>query len=546
MKPPKSQLTQREENEAKAARKANKQKTQKKAVFKSRPASKPSAPKPVVPKPQKTETQSEEEVEDRQDAELYPRAQRSAAAKVKRDSEKAEKEREIAALQARGFKKPAPYTLQLPPLPARQNTSGRDFRLNTDPSDDTFPLDHEMREAAVSTLMDAMRDSRVAQDKVALTTNFWHTWLKLGVEGKYPYEKIDMERVCRKLVNIAEALHEHGMGATDIYCRRTIDRACAAPAMKFGVRIDKLAKLMRGTKARCNEFMLGNTLEDTVALIDTKIADLKSNGANNHMRSVKVKEYNKRLGFKMREKWPKDENGDPLPYEGLGKVPFEELDEDPYGTPESMMSPEGMKDEDDELADAGEMHYKEHLKQAQVGDPDSAQDPRGFDMDSLLAPTFNSPLPATHGFSDQGIGSFHGHGPDVGMHPGFFQQPSTTFQQAAPMLETQMEPSHNGYGNQLSAYGSRGDNNIGGHGEQHPVAPVATPHAVNHYTYVDPNLTGFNMNAMLGGNHGQPMHMPNQHQSPFAAHGEEYGGNAETAIEHPRFSGPDVEDMTTW
>ncbi|KAF3039686.1 hypothetical protein E8E12_001519 [Didymella heteroderae] len=104
--------------------------------------------------------------------------------------------------------------------------------------------------------------------------------------------------------------------------------------------IEKTAKLMSKSKARCNEFMLGNTLEDTIALIDLKLADQKSNGTNNRMRSVKVKHVNNMLGFRMDDEWPKDKDGKPVPY---AELPGANLPEDSYGTPE------GIKGEHDEF-----------------------------------------------------------------------------------------------------------------------------------------------------------------------------------------------------
>jgi hypothetical protein len=518
--PKKSPLVQQEEDEAKvkakAARDASKKQTHKKTA-----AAK-------VPKPQKNE-EYEQDAEVRLAAKVEAKAKRMAEAKAKRNNERAEKEREIAALKAQGLRKPAPWKLQLPALPPRQNTSGRSFPLKLTEHDDTFPLTHAMREDFVSMLMDAMRDSRYAQDTIAITTNFWHTWLKLGVEGRYPYEEIDMERVCRKLVNIAEALHTHGLGATDIYCKRTIEKAQAAAPMKFRERIEKTAKLMRTSKARCNDFMIGNTLEDTIALIDLKLADQKSNAANNHMRSVKVKQTNNLLGIRKGQKWPKDQDGKPILYPELSTTVF--------ATPEGT-SPEDMKDEQDKLSEERGVNPEEHFQQSYIDDSDHVQylggfqdeaftppvhQPLGFHLQRSLSPFryegFDIPPTAAHGFGDGGLGGLHGHSREFEMHYGHPQQSLAALQPPAAILAPQMEPPHSFFGNQASAYGARGGSNPGGYGSRIPVAPVAAPNAVDHYPEFDPYLADV-MTPVFGGHHSSSVRAPDQYH-PTGSYGQE-------------------------
>ena len=86
-----------------------------------------------------------------------------------------------------------------------------------------------------------------------------------------------------------------------------------------------VAELMRRSKARCDSFMLGNTMEVTVALIEEKLTAHKSNCENNKNRSLKLQYTNWLQGLKKGEAWPRDANGKPIP----PAVPL-------YGTPESM------------------------------------------------------------------------------------------------------------------------------------------------------------------------------------------------------------------
>ncbi|KAJ4368671.1 hypothetical protein N0V86_009580 [Didymella sp. IMI 355093] len=521
--PRKSPLVQQEEDEAKAKAKAARD------ASKKQTDNKPTASKTL--KPQKTEN-CEQEAEVRLNAKVEAKAKRMAEAKVKRDNERTEKEREIEALKARGLQKPAPWKLQLPALLPRENTSGHNFSLKLIENDDTLPLTHGMREDFVSILMDAIRDSRYAQDMIAITTKFWHTWLKLGVEGRYPYEEIDMERVCRKLVNIAKALHTHGLGATDIYCKRTIEKARAAAPMKFRERIEKTAKLMRTSKARCNDFMISNTLEDTIALIDLKLADQKSNAANNHMRSVKVKETNNRLGIRMGQKWPKDADGKPIPYAELSTTVF--------ATPESM-SPEDMEDKQDELAEERAVHPEEHFQQSYIDESDHVQYPGGFQDEAFTPPVhqplgfqlqslspfryegFDIPPPAASGFGDSGFGGLQGRGRKFEMHYGHSQQSLAALQPPAAILPPQMEPPRSFFGNQASAYGASGGSNPGSYGPQIPVAPVSAPNAVNHFPEFDPYLPDVYMEPVFGSHHSSSVHVPDQYHPPMS-YGQEAAG----------------------
>jgi hypothetical protein len=333
--PPKSQLAQREVDEAKAAHDNEKNKAQKMTV----------SAQPQEPQRIQNRFQLEAELDAKNTVMAGAKRKRTDDVAARRELEKQQKAAELERLDAKIIPAPLPYRLQLPTLAPRQNHTGRSLKLNLVAGDPTFPLTPRVRELFVSFLMDAMRDCRVAQDKVALTTNYWHVWLKPVHEGRYTYEEIDMERVCRKLINIAEALHAHGLGATDIYCPETIRKAMTAQPMLFENRISKLGALMRKTKARCNEFMLGNTLEDTVALIDLKVSDQKSNNANNHMRSVKIEQTNKFLQVPKGSKWPKDKKGRPLKHSDLVALG--------YFTPDGMMV-DGVKDEHDAVNDGSD------------------------------------------------------------------------------------------------------------------------------------------------------------------------------------------------
>lgn len=285
-------------------------------------------PKPVVfAKPHKSplllqqeKEQEQREKEEKRAAKEFAQAQTRAAndvaksksaaeGQIKREKKKLEKLQELAELMDQDRIAPPLWALRLPSLPPRQNITGRALPMKVPSVDDTLPSTEAARTTFVAQLVDAMRDVRQAEDAVSPTVDFWYVWLKPSLEGKYSYNEHDMEWICRKLVSTAEGLHHHGLGATEIFCPRAIQKAQAAKEMTFKERIDKLADLMRKSKARCNNFMLNNTLEDTVALIDLKISDQVSNGNNNRTRSMKLVHSNNLLGIEKGMKWPKDKDG---------------------------------------------------------------------------------------------------------------------------------------------------------------------------------------------------------------------------------------------
>lgn len=520
--PHKSPLVQeQEEEEAKAARDAKEKKTQKKKAL-----VKPS-------KPQKTEKQKEREEQARLDA-------KEAAKEAAKAKKRAEKLNEIRTLLHKGPQAPAPWPLQLPNLPPRQNTSGRNFPLKLLKKDPTFPLTDATRDESITIVLDAMRDCRGAEDNCSLTTSFWYMWLKPSVEGKYEYDELDMERVCRKLVNIAEALHAHGLGATDIYCRRTIEKAMAAHPMSFKKRIEKLAMLMRKSKSRCNDFMLGNTLEDTIALIDIKLSDQKSNAANNRMRSLKVDQSNQLLGFAKGEKWPKDQNGKP--------ILFIEPPAPGYGTPESM-GPDGGKNKHDEPAEEDAMQHAEDFQQPYIADqglvryekglqgqapdrpllyPHHYQPPNDMEYIESMPPlqrlAYNGSGADTSttistGFGNSGFEDTHDHALQAGVPHGNFQQLPVEPRPFAPIFPSQMEPSFNGFVDGFLAYGPRGVNNTVIQGSQVPAPRFARPPIAHQYPELDASLLNDNWETMFENHHGYPVHDPSlEVQQTFVAY----------------------------
>ncbi|KAH6639187.1 hypothetical protein C7974DRAFT_449147 [Boeremia exigua] len=290
----------------------------------------------VVAKPHKSPLLLEEEQDELEEsrhkkkiAANVAKTKRYADQKIQRETEKQRKFRELEALVQQDRLAPAPWTLQLPALPPRPNLTNRILPLKMLNNDDTFPLTAASREGVVALILDAMRDVRQAEDTVSSTTDFRYMWLKPSLEGTFSYNEVDMERVCRKIVSIAEGLHIHGLGATEIYCPRTIQKAQDAKAISFKERVDKLALLMRKSKARCNAFMMNNTMEDTIALIDLKLSDQRSNAANNNARSLKLNTSNNLLGMQKGAIWPKDENGVPM-------IPTWDNQTHQYGTPASM------------------------------------------------------------------------------------------------------------------------------------------------------------------------------------------------------------------
>lgn len=446
--PPKSQLAQREEDEAKAARKNQKKKAQKTLSAKSQ-----------EPLGIQNRFQLKAEIDGKEAAAAGAKRKRTTGAAATRELEKQQKAAELEALQAMEIPAPLPYTLQLPALPRRHNHTGRKMRLKLIRPDPTFPLTLAQREHYVAVLMDAVRDCTIAQDKVALTTNYWHVWLKQIKAGTYTYKEIDMERVCRKLVNIAEGLHIHGLGSTDIYCPETIKKAMAAKPMLFGDRIGKLAILMRKTKARCNEFMLGNTLEDTVALIDLKVSDQKSNNANNWMRSVRVEEGNKYFKVSKGTKWPKDENGHPL----RDDAALAALGHD---NPENIMAG-NVKDEHDKFDDREDWQPAEDVQQVSPPEPGFEQRQQPPPSQKQLLPWLTDEDMALLSLPPSVRDNLQHHGPKVDEARGDTWQPPADLQRSPPIDPTLMDPTLSPFdGSYVSSIPSKFDNSSIGSGQQ--------------------------------------------------------------------------------
>ncbi|KAF2996289.1 hypothetical protein E8E13_005270 [Curvularia kusanoi] len=197
-------------------------------------------------------------------------------------------DKKIEQLRKARRPKPQPYRLSLPSISPRTNITGRILPMNLVDNDMSFPITPREREGYVQILVDAMRDIREAQDEISRTTDFRYMWLKPGLEGRYIFDETDMERVCRRLVAIAEGLHAYGLGTTEIYCPRKIEEIQHTPALSFRDRIEDLAALLRESKARCTDLMVGNTLETTVALAAKIRASHAQNRRNNKKRSARL------------------------------------------------------------------------------------------------------------------------------------------------------------------------------------------------------------------------------------------------------------------
>lgn len=207
--------------------------------------------------------------------------------KARKEDEKAQRVQQAEQLQRLPRPAPPPYNLQLPSLPPRGNITNRNLPIKLVSADHTLPKNDNERQHWTTVLVHAMRDVREAEDKVASTTDFVHVWLENAHAQTFGFDEVHMEQVCRKLVSVAEGLHRHGVGATEIFCPRTVKKVLEAKALTFQQRIECLAALMRKSKARCNDFMIGNTQEDTVALVADKLTAHRSNSKNNATRSVK-------------------------------------------------------------------------------------------------------------------------------------------------------------------------------------------------------------------------------------------------------------------
>ncbi|KAF1930479.1 uncharacterized protein M421DRAFT_418792 [Didymella exigua CBS 183.55] len=338
-----------------------------------------------------------------------------------------------------------------------------------------------------------------------------------------------MERICRKLVNTAEALYAHRMGATDIYCRETINKARTAQPMTFKNRIGRLALLMRKTKARCSDFLLGNTLEDTIALVNIKLSDQESNAANNRLRSLKAERANDFCGIAKDAKWPKDEDGEPALFPFLhGPV---------YGPAESV-SPGDMKNGHDELAGGGEMQHAADFHQPYMVDPGAPQYPgslqdctlappvahqRGFGLSGDLEPlhvNFGINFPTTdsraRGFS--GFKGLHGQTPEAEMHPGNMHVFPDELHASVPVVPFHMGPAFNGPIEAPSAYSAHVVDMAMIKGVRIPIPPVAMSHVVYQNLGLGASLLNGNQGAMFENHHGYPLYGPfSQDRQAFVA-----------------------------
>lgn len=326
--------------------------TQRRRTSVSRPTSR------TLIQPHASPLVEEEERESRLNAKAA-KARKDAQRRADQEAEKAAKKREILWLLNATRPAPSPCTLRLPNPPPRQNVTGRFLPISLLSKDHTFPLTNSARELFVATLLDSMRDIREAEDTVSLTTDFKDVWLKPGFKHEFGYDEVDMERVCRELVSIAETLHTTGLGSLRIYCPRVVQKAVDAKAMSFKERIDKLALLMRKSKSRCDSFMLGNTMEDTIALIGEKLAAQRCNAANNKNRSLKLEYTNQVLGMEKGSRWFKTDGR-------AAAIPAPDTLGPMYATPDSMALDDGVDDSNDGVYQAATGQADDLHDQSQV------------------------------------------------------------------------------------------------------------------------------------------------------------------------------------
>jgi hypothetical protein len=95
-----------------------------------------------------------------------------------------------------------------------------------------------------------MRDVRVAGDKIAITGEFRINWLDIAPNQIFYSDKVEVEQVSRKLVSIAEGIHAHGLGSTDIYNPDTLKIAQNAATGSFKSEIKALVSHILKSKSR--------------------------------------------------------------------------------------------------------------------------------------------------------------------------------------------------------------------------------------------------------------------------------------------------------
>ncbi|KAF1833872.1 hypothetical protein BDW02DRAFT_473501, partial [Decorospora gaudefroyi] len=149
-------------------------------------------------------------------------------------------------------------------------------------NDATMPRNDQDRALHVANLLAAMKDTSACTDKPEPAA-FKNRW---GPAATRKPNASQMEKVCWKLVDIAERLHKHGPASLSIYDAEALQTVWKSRALTFGERMASLGALLRLSKARCFSLLKGEVLETTVGAPAQKVAGTKTNFCQNGRRKV--------------------------------------------------------------------------------------------------------------------------------------------------------------------------------------------------------------------------------------------------------------------
>lgn len=157
----------------------------------------------------------------------------------------------------------------------------------TPPVDDaTLPETDSDRIEWVVELLNAMEDISVCNDKKDSDT-FKNRWANPHTQFHNPQA---MEKVCWKLLNIAERLHHAGPAVLEVYDSTAMKDVKKSRDLKFGNRMEAICQLLRHSKARCDKLMKGEGLDLAVGCPLQKLSLSIMNHGQNNKRQQYIEE----------------------------------------------------------------------------------------------------------------------------------------------------------------------------------------------------------------------------------------------------------------
>ncbi|KAF1846237.1 uncharacterized protein K460DRAFT_406455 [Cucurbitaria berberidis CBS 394.84] len=167
---------------------------------------------------------------------------------------------------------------------ARDSVLNRDLDCMPPSPDLSIPKTDEQRAGYVLRLLLAMRNRDDVLDKDVESKRYNATGTD-DMGGGYYYKEEDMEKVCWEIVNIAEKLHIHGPNILSIYDRETLRNIKRDINFTFEERMQCLIKMLCFFKSRCDAFMKGSAMEETVAQPLQKLTQALTNRNQNDKRA---------------------------------------------------------------------------------------------------------------------------------------------------------------------------------------------------------------------------------------------------------------------